>query len=552
MKFLGFYSSFTSFIETIITRIKIKKHPGELLYLFLLCYNVDMYKPEISKEPTENGADILSDIPPFNQDAAERAKEEAELLRASELLRGRKHDAIVARAKQEQAERDFNAELTTIEDLDDAILAEEDGISKTFTEYDGKKIPVYNLTGYNIKFIQHMLAYKLFSGRDNYNSSIARSVIADPSIWASRMADLPKPEKAGDSYGFIVSGSYMNTETNYAESGIVKNTRSDALFYGFSSLRPNSLVVSATHDVETPNAANISDSFSLGLFRSPQYLDSHSDDAYNEVAFRRYDDQGEPIKPDFILAHSGFISEEQKRHAAFFDIPIVNIDSKIYRDRKRQESLKSIDSNLDSVSSESEYSEIIAAVSAIEHESSFCSTMIDENLTNDTEVLPDYILLNPSEVQPAIETIEYQLKISGKTPAEFRLGLDGLNQESPQAQQLIEKYEIFAAAKKRIEKINQLKLIEQEKRIALIKSKLEQAIQTGTPDPEIKYICHVIKGQPYLDRSNTSMISPVNEIYLDMLFGDELTIKTVAKELGSRHLYEDLVPLVDQYISMFS
>lgn len=453
---------------------------------------------------------ILSNMPPFDKAAAERTIKEAEFLKATDSLHQKKHNTIVAHAKQEQAERAFNAELTTIDDLDEAILAEENGISKTSVEYNGKEIPVYDLTGYDIKFIQHRLDYKIVRGVSGlYNSSIAQMVINDPSIWASKMSDLPKPNNS-DYYGYIISATYMDTAVNYANSGIVQD-QSGGVTYGFSRLLPNSLIGTNTSDGSTPNATNINDaSLASKNFMTPQYLAENSAKTYNEVAFRRYDDQGTPVKPDFIIA-DGPISEDQKRHAAFFNIPIINIHSKVYWDRECQSSLESIDKGLASISPDSTYDEIFATASAIQKEMAFNGGtygMIYENL--------DKQPISPGSPMFRTPTIK-----------------DG-----------------SIEIKERTDKLNQLKKLEQEKRLAIIKGKLAQAIQTGQPDPDIKFISHMLEGRPFVDKDGDTKISSISMIKINMMVNDNDSVETIFQKSGPSQLYEKLAPLVDKYIAI--
>ena len=63
---------------------------------------------------------------------------------------------------------------------------------------------------------------------------------------------------------------------------------------------------------------------------------AHGTPTYNEVLLRRYSENGVPKRPDYIICENGVISEESLRHAKYYGIPILNINTKAYSDKAKR------------------------------------------------------------------------------------------------------------------------------------------------------------------------------------------------------------------------
>ncbi len=106
-----------------------------------------------------------------------------------------------------------------------------------------------------------------------------------------------------------------------------------AVRYGFDHVRPSSLIRVSNDDAMMPRYVRKDRVFQVGALSDLDRLE-HPDDRYkryyNEVAMLRYDEEGKPLKPDYLVVMDGEVTDDTLRHAAYFNIPIVNIESKYY------------------------------------------------------------------------------------------------------------------------------------------------------------------------------------------------------------------------------
>lgn len=135
--------------------------------------------------------------------------------------------------------------------------------------------------------------------------------------------------------------SFCSTDTQLA------TVPSDGLVYGFTGIRPKSLLRTHISDGHTPSDKEAVKSLrNLGF--SPNDLLYNQQGPYNEVTLGRYDNNGQPYKPDFILVSNNNISDYAITHAFYYDIPIINIDNQAYTNQQRQNILESVDGIADS------------------------------------------------------------------------------------------------------------------------------------------------------------------------------------------------------------
>ena len=276
------------------------------------------------------------------RDESDFTPDEKDLLSQSKSYRQDAHDAIKNQRAHELTERAFNAALTSIDSLETAFQVGEDGISKTEVEYNGKTIPVYNLNGLPFQFFQTTLDYKLDKGqtRDNFiiATNIAKAVFEDPAVWARHRSDVEalNTEVKSEQAGTTISLSYVDTEINLRTGGV---TSEFGATYGFEHLPSDSILSITAQDGATNNRVGDEKTF-LRSYKDPAALAENSRAKYNEVLVRRYDETGQPYLPDYMVVRNGNITDYTKRHAAYFNIPIINIEEEPYIKRDIERSIQ--------------------------------------------------------------------------------------------------------------------------------------------------------------------------------------------------------------------
>lgn len=279
-----------------------------------------------------------------------RTAEEWDLVREMDIYRRyQRQSAIKGERAQEWAEKLYNKTLTTLEDLEMAVESGDEGVSKRVEQYGDKDIEIYDLDGLPFKTLQHVVDYKSIEGREGYE--MAQKAIANPALWARNEAKIGDNGKASGEESDTLSVSYVDADVN-VEKGAVKSRR--GVTYGFSRLRPDSVIGIYAGDGATLGNVGKMRPGSDNIWLTPEDLAKHSTSGYNEILLRRYDEVGEPMKPDFLIVHDGRITEDTKRHAAYFGVPIVNVEEKSYAEKQRKELVGKIES----LNEESSYDEI--------------------------------------------------------------------------------------------------------------------------------------------------------------------------------------------------
>lgn len=167
----------------------------------------------------------------------------------------------------------------------------------------------------------------------------ARAVRENPALWALRRDEV---EKSGSIRKIepnvsLADARSVTIHASYSDSGKLHNGRrgnSDGnipLTYGFSKVAGDRIIAiynndGGTSNMEGDDMTHISDpAISMGR------LENLAPGAgYNEITMRRYSENGMPMLPDYIVAEDGIITEAMLKHAAYFGIPIVNIENKYY------------------------------------------------------------------------------------------------------------------------------------------------------------------------------------------------------------------------------
>ena len=293
-------------------------------------------RAEIEKKSAEEKAklaeegelrDIKTKLEDFT-DVIKHEEQEKEQL-SKDMVNARDYieeQLYMAPRAQEIIERTVNASLVQMDDLEALATGEYEGVEKSSIEYGEKSIPVYNLKGYPCDILVSSVGYKISKKGDPTQSlgeDLAKKVIEDPSIWAKN-----KGEVEGGS--LTICTSYVDLSVR--PDAFVKNPPK----YGFSKIRPNSVLQVTDGDGHSdagryePVVSNIVSVAKEGIpMRLP---DNPLSMGYNELTIKRYDDQGKPLLPDYIVTENGEITDIDKKHADYFKIPIVNIDQRYYKE----------------------------------------------------------------------------------------------------------------------------------------------------------------------------------------------------------------------------
>ncbi len=259
---------------------------------------------------------------------------------------------------QQVFERELNARLTKVDELEVMSGIDDSGVRKEYTDYLGHRITVYVLEGYPFEMLMTAI-YGTSSESGFVAKTLAEARLNKPELWMKSRDEAVV--EAGSHYG--QKGVCSDTiSCSYRDSSAHFDTflGEGKLWYCFDHVAANSVKVTAEMDGNvqglTPDSFDIPMQLrhetwrqKVGAGALPPYksenridvkrvdnfpthaynYDKYSLALYNEVAMARYDEMGNPIEPDYIASDSatvGSISEIQKKHAAFFDVPIVLVD----------------------------------------------------------------------------------------------------------------------------------------------------------------------------------------------------------------------------------
>ena len=97
----------------------------------------------------------------------------------------------------------------------------------------------------------------------------------------------------------------------------------------------------------------------------------------------RYDDNGQPYKPDFILTSNNNISDYAITHAFYYGIPIINIYNQAYINQQRQGILESVDDIVDS----DNYDDLVNLFTQIKVSDKFALVNISSSFSDNSDNL---------------------------------------------------------------------------------------------------------------------------------------------------------------------
>lgn len=296
----------------------------------------------------------------------------------NELADRKRIDKFKENAAQELIERELNSELTKIDDLINAANANEDGISSkklNFNYSDGseKEVSLIILEGYPLKTLQSGISfYNTITQAKNKEDDegphhTLKTLQNDPSFWMKKQSEV---EGLGDTTSATFCASYFDTNfgiTGYTASGCC---------YAFDHVRPNSVVEISkidgsslpTPDIQQPKIGKSVDDFivstepyrlkDINQKENPPYtlseladMENPQPNDFNELVINRYDELGQPQKPDYILTRGNMdssygVDDLTIRHALYHNIPIVCIVPEKYKN-VGEEHAKNKNLNLD-------------------------------------------------------------------------------------------------------------------------------------------------------------------------------------------------------------
>ena len=314
----------------------------------------------------------------MEQEQREREALERDMSNVRGVFEYNKKNRFEQQRVQEIVERDLNERLLKVDDLEEEVLADNPEVDKRFMKYGDAKIPVYDLKGVPFSMLTHAVDYrrandKMGGGMFAIGTATYKSVMNDPAEWGKREDMVRNEEGFGtrdaNAKGNTISTSYTNSQYNL-DSRV--GSRNSDLIYGFSKVEAGSILSVANGDGGTPNL--------VGRNVEPNYLSIHSlnnlegasgTSVYNEILLKRYSENGIAKRPDFVVVDDGKISEVSLKHAAYFGIPIVNVENKIYDEKMRKRG----NEILDSISDEDLYGELNKKLCELRSMSHFKSLM---------------------------------------------------------------------------------------------------------------------------------------------------------------------------------
>lgn len=265
-------------------------------------------------------------------------------------IKDEEHDKFKENAAQELVEREMNSELTKVEDLKLAIEAGEKGIMGAEAEIpfkDGSKHNIYLmvLKGYPFKTLQSNITYENVLdviGVDNEAlNKTGDNLRQDPAVWMKKKDEV---EGLGKSASAVFSASYYDTEVGVPEM------MGGYCSYGFDHVRPNTVVSIIKGDSgTTPVKEFMAPDFwySGQSETTPIPLEELADvghsiwTRFNEVVVNRYDELGNPQKPDYILIKGKEnLNSLAIKHAEYHNIPLICIMPEYYKEIKVEDDIE--------------------------------------------------------------------------------------------------------------------------------------------------------------------------------------------------------------------
>lgn len=323
-----------------------------------------VFQREMEDVARQIGDDVSEMILEKNWKERDRKQLEREMVDRMDVWRSDERARYESERKQEFLERDLNDKLVTVDELEEQVEIGSSEVSRRYMEFDGKEILVYDLKGLPFAMLSHSIEYKDNGLNKDNISGVATSRILkeNPGIWRQRDDEFDVVSLGSGARGNTISVSYINSEHNL-NTRYGSNSSRSPVCYGFEHVEGDSILANGVGDLASTNNFGKMRGATHRLF-DWEVLESmpidHSD-FYNEVVLRRYGETGKPRLPDYIIAQNGTITVDMLKHAAAFDIPVVNIEEKFYNEKFRARA----EEILASVTKDNDYQEVLAALHEI-------------------------------------------------------------------------------------------------------------------------------------------------------------------------------------------
>lgn len=248
----------------------------------------------------------------------------------SELLaETRSLEKDLVQLKQELLENRLNSMLLTTSRLEEEVKNGNPEVEKTTEHYKGKEITVYTLKGFPINILSSVVgAIHDYGGEQPLNN-----------VYPWGLTEQERKESSFWGGSDFISASLSSEKNFYGNTSGMKNDYNIdqlGLIYGFQRIRKHSLIKASTKDVGTSSMEEPKLLYcSMNIFDivlSGKYFRDRAGGipGYNETAFKRYDEDGNPLLPDYIITRNGMLNDRILSAAAHYDIPIINIDRTAY------------------------------------------------------------------------------------------------------------------------------------------------------------------------------------------------------------------------------
>ena len=298
---------------------------------------------EMAKKIEMDKMELAKQIANVHKDDKERVSEFKENLRKQRM--------------REILEKNLNTRLLKIDDLDVQVYAKNPEVHKSIIKSGSMEVPVYDLRGYPFSILSTNILYKLIeipvmelskksaisiNIQDKLKQSrggiMAMKLLKNPAKWCL-LREQAEKENGGfgnlDNYTTdTICTSFTNSETNLLSyQGDEGEGNIPVLTYGFDHVPANSVLKIANGDGGTGADGKTEGTLIDSVDAIDQLMSAGGVNRYNEVTIKRYSENGVPQRPDYIITRNGKIDENALKHAKYFNIPIININNNIYKEK---------------------------------------------------------------------------------------------------------------------------------------------------------------------------------------------------------------------------
>ncbi|MBQ3465223.1 hypothetical protein IJH15_03385 [Candidatus Saccharibacteria bacterium] len=323
------------------TRKSRERRRGEAIYIALTEYEEEK-KQKKAIEEQERSESLKRAAEREKRLSEWRAKDEAERLQRdeeaankafSEAMDNYYYSTYKGRFERQRAqelfERELNSRLLKTEDLDAEAYSGNPMVERSLVSFEDTEIPVYSLKGIPFSILSTTIDFK---ADKTQGAETAREVMKDPSVWMMPREEVKKDDNFGAVNNMKSKGDTISCSYYTSSEGNIDNYIPGELVYGFENVGADSVIEAYNGDGMTGNMIGQSETRLSDAGALQRLTEVTVPGHHNEVVLRRYDENGNPKLPNYIVVRNGKISDVSIRHAKYFNIPIVNIDRSAYRE----------------------------------------------------------------------------------------------------------------------------------------------------------------------------------------------------------------------------